>query len=179
MHLALRLHPDSVCPALAAISAEILRPRAGSLVLRYQLAGDITALALLPPGTPQRADKLWEHTCFEAFLGAPDGAYREFNFAPSTEWAAYDFTGYRNGMNPAQQTPPRIETRGSVATYELQAHLDIAGLSLQPRRRLALSAVIEDRSGAKSYWALAHPPGKPDFHHANAFAYEFPGMEET
>src|SRR3546814_3736372 len=31
--------------------------------------------------------------------------------------------------------------------------------------KLALSAVIEELDGTKSYWALAHPPGKPDFHH--------------
>ena len=40
--------------------------------------------------------------------------------------------------------------------------------------RLGLSAVIEDTSGGKSYWALAHPPGKPDFHHADCFALELP-----
>jgi hypothetical protein len=42
--------------------------------------------------------------------------------------------------------------------------------------RLGLSAVIEDSSGAKSYWALAHPPGKPDFHHPDCFAHELPAM---
>jgi hypothetical protein len=36
-----------------------------------------------------------------------------------------------------------------------------------------LSALIEDQNGGKSYWALAHPPGKPDFHHADSFALEF------
>jgi hypothetical protein len=33
-----------------------------------------------------------------------------------------------------------------------------------------LAAVIEDENGGLSYWALRHPPGKPDFHHPNAFA---------
>jgi hypothetical protein len=37
---------------------------------------------------------------------------------------------------------------------------------------LGLSAVIEDESGALSYWALRHVPGKPDFHHPQAFAME-------
>jgi hypothetical protein len=32
--------------------------------------------------------------------------------------------------------------------------------------------VIEETNGNKSYWALAHPAGKPDFHHADGFAYE-------
>jgi len=39
-----------------------------------------------------------------------------------------------------------------------------------PTREFALSAVIEDDDGAFSYWALRHPPGKPDFHHPDAFA---------
>jgi hypothetical protein len=49
-------------------------------------------------------------------------------------------------------------------------------LSRLPRNvlwRLGLSALIEETSGRKSYWALAHPPGKPDFHHADCFAHEF------
>ena len=41
-----------------------------------------------------------------------------------------------------------------------------AGRSL----RLGLSAVVEEYDGMLSYWALRHPPGKPDFHHAAAFA---------
>jgi hypothetical protein len=30
--------------------------------------------------------------------------------------------------------------------------------------------VVEDEAGAFAYWALKHPPGKPDFHHPDAFA---------
>jgi hypothetical protein len=55
--------------------------------------------------------------------------------------------------------------------------LALDGMSSLPRDapwRLGLSAVIEETSGRKSYWALAHPPGKPDFHHADCFAYELP-----
>jgi hypothetical protein len=29
------------------------------------------------------------------------------------------------------------------------------------------------RFGDISYWALVHPPGKADFHHADSFAVEF------
>jgi hypothetical protein len=38
--------------------------------------------------------------------------------------------------------------------------------------QLALSAVVEDEQGLLSYWALKHPPGRPDFHHPDAFALE-------
>jgi hypothetical protein len=34
--------------------------------------------------------------------------------------------------------------------------------------------VIEETNGRKSYWALAHPPGKPDFHHSDCFALGLP-----
>ena len=36
--------------------------------------------------------------------------------------------------------------------------------------RLGLAAVIEASDGTRSYWALRHPAGQPDFHHADAFA---------
>jgi hypothetical protein len=39
--------------------------------------------------------------------------------------------------------------------------------------RIGLAAVIEERSGHKSYWALAHPPGKADFHPFDSCALEF------
>jgi hypothetical protein len=35
--------------------------------------------------------------------------------------------------------------------------------------RLALSAVIEETDGHLSYWALAHPAERPDFHHRDGF----------
>ena len=41
-----------------------------------------------------------------------------------------------------------------------------------PRLQLGLSAVIEEVNGRKSYWALAHPVGKPDFHHNDCFTLE-------
>src|SRR5688500_14038037 len=52
---------------------------------------------------PWRADELWRTTCFEAFLletGAE--SYREWNFAPAGNWAAYDFDSYREGMARAE-----------------------------------------------------------------------------
>jgi hypothetical protein len=40
-------------------------------------------------------------------------------------------------------------------------------------RQLGVAAMIEETNGRRSYWALAHPPGKPDFHHADCFAHKF------
>jgi hypothetical protein len=69
-----------------------------------------------------------------------------------------------------------IKVRSSSDSYTLQASLDLdrfMGLPRDRSWRLGLSAVIEDANGGMSYWALTHPPGKPDFHHADAFACEF------
>jgi hypothetical protein len=130
-----------------------------------------------PVMTPERADELWRHTCFEAFVRASSGPeYYEFNFAPSTQWAAYRFSSYRNGMRAAEIGAPAIEVRSSPDCTTLQVSLELGRLPDLPSEatwRLGLSALIEDQSGGKSYWALAHPPGKPDFHHADCFALEF------
>ena len=40
--------------------------------------------------------------------------------------------------------------------------------------RIAASAVLENKSGHKSYWALAHPTDKPDFHHPDGFVLDLP-----
>ncbi len=72
---------------------------------------------------------------------------------------------------------PRIEARSSDACYELQVSLELdhlSNLSKDATWRLGLSAVIEETSGRKSYWALAHLPGEADFHHSVCFAHELP-----
>jgi hypothetical protein len=38
-------------------------------------------------------------------------AYYEFNFAPSLQWAAYRFRGYKSGMLALEISAPRIEIR--------------------------------------------------------------------
>jgi hypothetical protein len=178
MRQALRLHPDSRRLAAANIEVEVTRARAGSLVLSYVVTGDIGDLRLLPIIAAARSDELWRHTCFEAFVGtSPAAAYYEFNFAPSTQWAAYRFCKYRSGMRVATEiSAPRIQVQSAPECYTLQASVNLDELSGLPRDaswRLGLSAVTEDTSGCKSHWALAHPPGKADFHHFDCFAHEF------
>jgi hypothetical protein len=177
MRQALRLHPDSPSFAATHVEVEVTRPRAGTLVLGYAVTGKIGDLRLPPVAAAARTDELWRTSCFEAFVRAsPNTGYYEFNFAPSTQWAAYWLTGYRSGMRVATEIgAPRIEVQSSPDCYTLQVALELDQLSRLPREagwRLGLSALIEDTSGRKSYWALAHPPGKADFHHTDCFAHE-------
>ena len=45
---------------------------------------------------------------------------------------------------------------------------------LAPGSRLNLTAVIEEEGGHKSYWALAHASGPPDFHNRDCFIAHLP-----
>jgi len=179
MRQALQLHPDSRCTAAAHISVDAARPRPGHLALRYIVTGRMGDLRMPAVTAPVRSDGLWRHTCFEAFVRAsPGAAYYEFNLAPSMQWAAYRFSGYRSGMRVAGEIgAPRVEVQSDAESCELRAALELdrlPGLPDDAVWRLGLSAVIEEASGSRSYWALAHPPGKADFHHPDCFAHELP-----
>ncbi len=179
MQQALKLHPDSRCGAVTSIDVDVARPRSGGLVVVYLVTGKVGEIRMPTVTAPTRADQLWRHTCFEAFVRAPPGdGYYEFNFAPSTQWAAYGFSGYRNGMRVASEmSAPRFEVESHADGYELRVSLALdrlPGLPPDAIWRLGLSAVIEETSGRKSYWALAHPTGAADFHHSDCFAHELP-----
>jgi hypothetical protein len=172
MALTLMIHPDSTAPSVRSIEVEVNRPRPDRLALRYRLTGNLSHLIYPPPHTPARANNLWRHTCFEAFIGQPGGAYLEFNLSPSREWAAYRFDSYRHGVSQPEIADPHIAIStqsGLVLSAELQIPVDAF--------HLGLAAVIEDRTNTTSYWALAHAPGKPDFHNPDCFAAELPAVE--
>ena len=172
MRAALTLHPDSVCEAVIRIGVDVVRGGAGVLGLRYLVEGRIADLAFAPPGPPMRADELWRHSCFEAFLADEAGkGYTELNVAPSRQWAGYRFSGYRSERKDAAVPAPRIEVEASAERFDLRVAL---WLRAGGNRRVGMSAVIEETNGRLSYWALAHPPGAPDFHHPDCFALQVP-----
>ena len=181
---ALACHPEAFNCAARAIKARICWKEAGVLALAYRVEGDIQRLSIPPSRPPGRTDYLWQHTCFEAFVSAnAESEYWEFNFSPSGEWAVYSFRRYRDGV-PLQDP----EFRPAIAVHRTNDHFGLdAKVQLHRlpaalrdgRLRLGLSAVIEEENGSVSYWALKHPPGKPDFHHSDGFALEigWPQME--
>jgi len=121
---------------------------------------------------PVRAEELWKTTCFEAFL-RPLGkkGYREWNFAPSGRWAAYDFTSTRKGMKEGDAPGPYIRMEDNFTWWALGASIAVPA---DTNWELGLSAVLEEKDGTKSYWALAHPCEKPDFHDPGCFASHLP-----
>jgi hypothetical protein len=174
MRRPLKLHPQTACAAVAGIEVEIARPAGASLILSYVVTGIIGDLLLPPMAAPSRSDELWRHSCFEAFVMDTAGeVYYEFNLAPSTQWAAYRFDRYRTGMRAAMQIePPRIAVRSGPDRYTLRAALSLPDRQRDGDLRLGVAAVMEERNKNISFWALAHPPGRPDFHRADSFAIE-------
>ena len=161
----LERHPASETSALRGITASVTR-QPNALQVAYVLAGDIGRVRIPAPRAPRSAERLWQHTCCEIFIvrdGVP--GYQEFNFSPSGEWAAYAFTRYREG-SPLSIPDPRIVLKRGPSRLELSAAIPAEAGKL----RIGLSVVVEEES--MTYWALRHAPGKPDFHHADAFALE-------
>jgi|SRR5690606_3388529 len=164
-------HPETPCTAIERIEAELAGDGADALRLTWRLLGAADRV-LAPPAAegalPQRRDELWRHTCCELFIADAEGAgYRELNFAPSGDWAAYRFASYRADRVPLDTGSPRIALRRSADALELEVTLE--AVPLEPDARIGLACIVETEAGL-SYWALAHPPGRPDFHHPSAFA---------
>lgn len=155
-------HPDTPAEQIHSISVAITY-MAGKWRLAFTVAGKMPFMP--EPARPERTDGLWLSTCFELFVKGGDEGYTEFNFAPSTRWAAYRFTGYRQDMSEIELVTPHILAIESGIQVEMEYPVDDSA-----DIRLGLSAIIEELDGTKSCWALAHPPGRPDFHHPDCFA---------
>ncbi|MEA3010032.1 MAG: hypothetical protein QOJ91_1724 [Sphingomonadales bacterium] len=175
MRLDLLPHPSTANGPANEIRVEVER-QGVALSLSYNLKGDFDRIRIPPARAPLRADELWLHTCFEVFLKSPaEDAYLELNFSPGGEWAAYRFERYRSGRTELEIPAPSIS--GQEGDGLLARRFTLEGLPSHRRWSIGLSAIVEDSEGERSFWALAHPPGEPDFHHPDCFALEFPAAE--
>ena len=167
----LRPHPHGAALA-ATVAARVELGHGSRLELEYVLAGDLAQLAIPRRARACRAERLWEHTCFEAFVASAAGTrYCELNFAPSTTWAAYAFDSYRHGMRPLELAkPPTVRVAETASELRVTAAIELGNLVDAPWPwRIGLTAVVEDRTGGRAYYALKHSREKPDFHDAASF----------
>lgn len=128
----------------------------------FRLDGAVSAIKVPASAAPERMDNLWQATCFEIFwqpLG--DTYYREFNLSPSGRWAAYDFDSFRTGMRDAPVEAIAIACSHDAEGLILKASIHA---DLPAPAQVALNAIVEHPDGGKQYWALAFPPGRPEFH---------------
>lgn len=161
-------HPDFAPTAVRHVTARVT-PDGDWLRLRWRIEG---AQRLVVPAFAGkgRADGLWQTTCFELFVGVPgDEAYVELNLSPSERWNAYNFARYRDGMRerPFPHEPSCAMRKGEALAI-FDAAVPTSALPPTPWR-FNMTAIIEEEGRAKSFWALAHPEGKPDFHDAACF----------
>jgi hypothetical protein len=168
---------------IQTVEAGIVSRADGCIAFRYRLRGDMARVRTPEARVPERCDLLWEHTCFEVFIGLEnDAAYREFNFSPSGQWTAYDFGDYRRRLADPTVATPRIATRSTEGRLELEAIMPLSSLPSAPSGRaweIGLSAVVEASdtvNDALSYWALRHPSPRPDFHHRGGFILRYPSL---
>ncbi|MDA8433679.1 MAG: DOMON-like domain-containing protein [Nitrospiraceae bacterium] len=149
---------------------------ADTLSVRYELRGQrpqfiFTAAAEMPA----RRDRLWEETCFELFLGPEHSdRYWEFNLSPSGLWNVYCFESYRRGMREEQALtalPFAADVRRDSLVVSLEADLS-ALIGRGEKLQAGVAAVVRLADGSLTYWALAHPGPKPDFHRRDSFLLE-------
>jgi hypothetical protein len=161
-------HPDTPPNAVEAVRVEV-RGGKDDLLLTFIVHGN-EHVALPDWVTSGRADGLWNTTCCEMFLAAAGSdAYFEFNYSPSTRWAAYRFDAYRaGGRDLPLALDPHVDRGDDTSDYLVEIEQDLSDLPSGPFE-MGLTAVIEETDGTKSYWALAHAPGPPDFHKREGF----------
>jgi hypothetical protein len=166
-------HPSRPCQTPLRLTVGITLTEA-ALRLRYRLVGPMNALRI-PPLIARAGfgDGLWQHCCFELFASTVHSkAYREFNFSPSGQWAAYAFTDYRERCAWQPLAAPRIHVETDCETLEVLIELPQLLLPEAMQLQLGVSAVIESASGELTYWALNHAGARPDFHRRESFILE-------
>lgn len=157
----LMLHVACDLGPVRAVTASITATPQGCEA-EFVLDGEVAAIVVPPPATPARCDNLWQTTCFEIFWQPLGGtAYREFNLSPSGQWAAYDFGSFREGMRDAPVEGVAIACSHDRSGLRLRASI---AADLPGPAQVALNTIVAHPDGGKQYWALAFPPGKPEFH---------------
>jgi hypothetical protein len=158
---ALMLHQTCDLGPIRAVTASITATPQGCDA-EFRLDGHLPSIILPAPGPSERTDNLWKTTCFEIFWQPLGGTYyREFNLSPSSRWAAYDFDAFREGMRDAPVQAIAIACSHTPDALVLKASI---AADLAAPAQVALNAIVEHPGGALQFWALAFPPGKPEFH---------------
>ena len=121
---------------------------------------------------PIRQFDLWEHTCFEFFLGLKGSSqYWEFNLSPAGHWNIFRFPDYRRDIAEEMKfnsLPFQVSQHDNCLRLKLKVNLSPI-ISPQQNLEIGITAVVEDRENQLSYWALTHPVNQADFHHRDSF----------
>ena len=157
----LMLHQTCDLGPIRAVTAKIAPTDVGCDA-EFRLDGKVDAIVIPEAAHSERMDNLWKTTCFEIFWQPIGGTYyREFNLSPSSRWAAYDFDSFREGMRDAPVDAIALACSRNAGELVLKASI---AAELPDPAQVALNAIVEHPDGGMQFWALAFPPGKPEFH---------------
>lgn len=145
------------------------------LMLEYRLEWNAGFLRLPVVPAGGRHNNLWHHTCLEAFLQAMgQTGYHELNFSPAGAWAAYRFSGFREGMADLPLSrPPMLRIDQGPEHFYMECQLPPEALPGEALR-IGLTAILEDSDGSLHFWALHHPAPRPEFHAQSGFVLQLP-----
>ena len=154
------------------ISGEI-EGQNSQLKIEYKLRGNLSQLIIAKhANNPTRRYNLWEHTCFEFFLGIKDSTkYWEFNLSPAGHWNVFYFADYRQDIAEEMAfdaLPFQIKQQSNLLQLNLEFNLDRI-ISPQQNLEIGMTTVVEDQEQTLSYWALSHPAKEADFHRRDSF----------
>lgn len=166
-------HPAAGALFVESVRCAMTRFRPDLLEIIFTVEAPAGTL-VFPSGTGARRDGLWKSTCFELFIGkAGSGAYREFNFSPGGDWAAYAFSSYRSEQHDlSMHAPPSINIDKGPAGLTARVRISID--DLLDDDPVGICAVIDEAEFGLSYWSIWHAGPKPDFHHPACFAASLP-----
>lgn len=138
--------------------------------LKYEMTGAIESILMAEPEVPTRRTWLWETTCFEYFFGVPgQDLYWEVNLSTAGHWNIFRLDNYRSGFRE-EISIETLDVLIDRSGFSLETELDLSLLGLEDSEiELSVTAVIEDKLGAMSYWAVCHGGIEADFHLRNSF----------
>ncbi len=163
---------DSDTARAIAIDGEIERDR-DRLRIKYRLKG-ASQVVVPKKSLPTRQHDLWEHTCFEFFLGLKNSnIYWEFNLSPAKHWNVFRFSNYRQDIaeEMAFNTLP-FEVFLQDNSLLLNLEVNLNKIISESELEVGITTVVEDKQQQLSYWALTHPAKEADFHHRDSFTIE-------
>ena len=173
LHQTLIYHPATPSDLVSQLTATVSELTEDHIQISYQLNGDLSQLLIPELQAPSASDNLWKHSCFELFIAQADTEnYYEFNFSPSTLWAAYAFNSYRVRQEWDIKNVPNLRISQTLNQLQVEATLNLTDLPLLNFNKnwlIGLSAVIETKHNDLSYWAIKHPEAQLNFHHRDGF----------
>jgi hypothetical protein len=175
MMFSLRPFPSNKPLPNLSIAGDIAR-NSNKIAIRYEVTGELKEIAISPTSNATaRKHQLWEETCFEFFLGIKNSEqYWEFNLSPAGDWNVYRFERYRQGMEEEvdfKTLPFTFENQADSLKLALDVDLDKI-IAEEQLIDVAITAVIKQKNGEVSYWALTHQGTEADFHLRESFIIE-------